>query len=221
MRLALALALVLPAWALAMMAPSVMLFGARLDEARAFAVDNAASRGWRILSVTSQGAVFEQILSGHEEDGQLVAERVLRIYADFAEDADGARVSLRAEEVEWPGTEDEWRTDVTLRYSDNLLKALASLRGKWDARRPSPIPGASRQPLMGHLTTESRQRAPIAVGVWAYAAERYAATRGCVLTARPTLLEGSGQGWEQHLVFCQDGSRMQVQCRYGDCTAHH
>ncbi|NEV63299.1 hypothetical protein [Thiorhodococcus minor] len=74
---------------------------------------------------------------------------------------------------------------------------------------------------MGRLTPESSRRASTAVGVWAYTAERYAMTRGCTLTERPTELEGSGQGWEQHLVFCQDGSHMRVQCRYGDCTAHH
>lgn len=197
-----------------------MLFGARLDDARAFAVDSAASRGWRILSATSGAAVFEQILAGHDEDGVLIAERVLRIYADFAEDSDGSRVSLRAEEVEWPGTENEWRSDVTEHYSENLMKALASLRGKWDARGTGPDRSTAIRPRMGHLTSESRQRAPATVGIWAYAAERYAMTRGCSLTEQATKLEGSGQGWEQHRVFCQNGVQMLVQCRYGDCTTH-
>ncbi|NEV64414.1 hypothetical protein [Thiorhodococcus minor] len=155
LRIAAVLALILPAWALAVMAPSIMLFGARLDEARAFAVDNAASRGWRILSVSSRSAVFEQILAGHDEGGSLIAERVLRIYADFAEDADGARVSLRAEEVEWPGGEDEWRTDVTGRYSDNLLRALASLRDKWDSRGPRPGPPGGPPPRNGRFAPQS------------------------------------------------------------------
>ena len=41
---------------------------------------------------------------------------------------------------------------------------------------------------------------------------------GCELTDRATHLESGGQDWEQHRVFCQDGTQILVQCRYGDCT---
>ncbi|MBK1722572.1 hypothetical protein CKO23_09965 [Thiocystis violacea] len=195
-----------------------MLFGANLNDARSFAVESAASRGWRILSVSTRSAVFEQILAGDDASGVLVAERLLRIYANFSEESDGARVTLRAEEVEWPGTEDEWRSDVTERYAENLDKALASLRGKWDTQRPGDNPSADARG-MGSLIGESTGASPGAGAHWAYAAERYAQSRGCVLTERVTQLASSGQDWEEHRVFCQDGSQILVQCRYGDCTS--
>ncbi|MBK1716936.1 hypothetical protein CKO27_04575 [Thiocystis violacea] len=201
--------------------PNVLLFGANLSDARSFAVENATSRGWRILTVASTSATFEQLLDGDEEEGVLVAERTLRVFADFSEEADGSRVSLRAEEVEWPGTEDEWRTDVTERYSDNLLRALASLRGKWEARHGDPAMGSTAAPPVGHLAPESTQPSAPRIGAWAYVAERYALGRGCELTDRATRLESSGQDWEQHRVFCRDGSDILVQCRYGDCAARH
>ena len=201
--------------------PGVLLFDAALSDARAFTVEIAASRGWSIPSVTSTTAVFEQVLEGEDVDGVMVAQRLLRIFADFAEESAGIRVSLRAEEVESPATDAEWMTDVTGRYADNLTNALSSLRARWDAQRTSPATPSSAQdavnmgrlaPLTGPMTSEP-------VGVWAYAAERYAQSRGCELTERSTQLEASGQGWEHHRVFCRKGSEIQVQCRDGDCTA--
>jgi hypothetical protein len=221
--LTLLLLLLLGACACAASQPSVLLFEANLGDARAFAVETASSRGWRVLSLTSSAAVFEQILEGDEEVGILVAERTLRVFADFVEESDGVRVSLRAEEVESPGTDDERLTDVTESYADNLANALASLRGKWDARRGGPAIDAEAHPsgIVGSLAPESSQASAPAVGDWAYAAERYAISRGCELTDRATQLESTGQGWEEHQVFCQDGSRMRVRCHHGDCTSSH
>ena len=204
-------------WARAGQAPQVLLFGATLDEARGFAVETASSRGWNILSVTSNTAVFEQSLDEAEEDSE--NRHLLRIYADFAEESSGVRVSLRAEEVERPDTPDEAMTDVTGRYGDNLANSLSSLRSKWDARRESP--GASPQPpvAMGKLSTSTDQTSGQPVGSWAYTAERYAASHGCELTDRPTQVAASGPGWEQHLVPCRNGTSLRVECRHGDCTS--
>lgn len=200
--------------------PQVLLFGATLEDARGFAVENASSRGWNILSVSSNTAVFEQSL---DEDGSEAPENhhLLRIYADFAEESSGVRVSLRAEEVEQADTAEETMTDVTGRYGDNLSNALSSLRGKWDARRESPgaTAGAQRPVAMGKLSAGTDPPNGRRIGVWAYNAERYAESRGCVLTDRPTQLAASGPDWEQHLVACRNGSSLRVECRHGDCTS--
>ena len=200
--------------------PGVLLFDAALSDARAFTVEIAASRGWSVPSVTSTTAVFEQILEGEDVDGVMVVQRLLRIFADFAEESAGIRVSLRAEEIEHPATDAEWMTDVTGRYADNLTHALASLRAKWDAQRAGPAkpPSAQNAINMGRLAPLTGPMTSAPVGTWAYAAERYAQSRGCELTERPTQLEANGQGWEHHRVFCRKGSAIRVQCRNGDCT---
>ncbi|WP_295405272.1 hypothetical protein [uncultured Thiocystis sp.] len=199
--------------------PAVLLVGATLSDARAFSVESAARRGWSIQEVTHGTALFEQVLEGDETDGTLVVQKLLRIRAAFDEESSGVRVSLSAEEVEWPLTDREWMTDVTGRYADNLTHALFSLRGKWDARHdaPSSLPLASSPPIMGDMTpSPSLSSRPI--GTWAYAAERYAQSRGCELSEQATQLESSGQEWEEHRVFCQDGSQIVARCRHGDCS---
>lgn len=200
--------------------PAVLLFGATLTDARAFAVEHAARRGWSIREVTANAALFEQVLDGEETDGILVVQRLLRIRADFAEESAGVRVFLRAEEVEWPETDREWMMDVTGRYADNLTNALSSLRGKWDAWREDAAgrPDAPSSPVRGGVPPDSSQMTAEPVGTWAYVAERYAQSRGCELTERATQLVSSGQNWEAHRVFCRDGSRISVRCRDGDCT---
>jgi len=211
-------------WAQAERLPQVLLFGAALDEARSFAVDTASSRGWNVLSVASSTAVFEQSLD-EDEGGEAENRHLLRIYADFAEETSGVRVSLHAEEVDQPvdapDTAEESMTDVTGRYGDNLSNALASLRSKWDSRRESP--GAATSPqrpsAMGRLSASADRPSGQRGGAWAYNAERYAESRGCELTERATQLAASGPDWEQHLVFCRNGSSLRVECRHGDCTS--
>lgn len=200
--------------------PNAFLFGASLSNARAFAVENAKRRGWSIQKVTASTALFEQILEGDETDGVLVVRRLLRVRAEFTEESAGIRVYLSAEEVEWPATDREWMSDVTERYTDNLMNALSSLRDKWDAQRddPASLPSSPSSLVTGKVDPGTGRMAPEAVGTWAYAAERYAQSRGCELTDRTTELESSGQDWEQHRVFCQDGTQIIVRCRYGDCT---
>ena len=200
--------------------PAVLLVGATLSDARAFSVESAARRGWSIQEVTHGTALFEQVLEGDETDGTLVVQKLLRIRAAFDEESSGVRVSLSAEEVEWPLTDREWMTDVTGRYADNLANALSSLRAKWDARRGdfAGLPNAPSSRFHGGVPPDSSRMAAEPIGTWAYAAERYAQSRGCELTERATQLESNGQDWERHWVFCRDGSRISVRCRYGDCT---
>ncbi len=191
-----------------------------MSDARSFAVEHAAQRGWSIPEVAASTAMFEQILEGEERDGIMVVQRLLRIRAEFAEESAGVRVYLQAEEVEWPATEREWMTDVTGRYADNLMNALSSLRGKWDARRDdsASVPQASSSLSTFPVRPGFERISPEPIGTWAYAAERYAQSRGCELTERATQLESRGQDWEQNRVFCQDGSQIIVRCRDGDCT---
>jgi hypothetical protein len=201
--------------------PGVLLYGATLTDARSFAVETAFSRGWTIRSVGPMTAVFEQTLEGEaEDDGSEVAERLLRVFAEFAEESSGVRVMLRAEEVELPDTPGERLSDVTARYTDNLSNALASLRNKWDAQRDRPAARSAPTAKMGTLNAESDAMNSNPIGAWAYAAEQYAKSRGCELGERPTLLEASEHDWERHRVFCQNGREMLVQCRYGDCTTN-
>ncbi|EGV30598.1 hypothetical protein ThidrDRAFT_2557 [Thiorhodococcus drewsii AZ1] len=202
-------------------APDVLLFGADLGEARSFTVDSAASRGWSVRAVAPTQAVFEQTLVGDENQGILTIEKLLRIVAAFREESAGVRVDLRALEIDWPETEEERMTDVTDRYRDNLGHALASLRAKWDARRED---GAGARPAeQGETPGRFTPATPTsgASGTWSYAAERYAISRGCELTDRPTQLLASGPDWERHRVFCLGGSEVSVDCHYGDCTSSH
>ncbi len=209
--------------------PSVLLFSATLDEARDFAVATASARGWSVARVGLNEAVFEQLLDddedvdadvgdhggdrrGGEADDRLPARRLIRIVAQFSEEAAGTRVLLRAHELETAQT-GEWTTDVTERYAENLDNALSSLRSKWDGHR-DPLGSGSQD--AAPITPGPRGAASI--GIWAYYAERYAESRGCELTHRGALLESSGPHWEQHRVDCRDGRSLRVLCDQGDCT---
>ncbi|WP_232424252.1 hypothetical protein [Imhoffiella purpurea] len=204
---------------LALSPPDMLLFDASLGEARSFTVESAADRGWTIRSVAPTQAIFEQTLVGSEDQGILTIEQLLRIFAEFREESTGVRVYLRAQEVDWPETDEERMTDVTDRYRDNLMRALASLRAKWDAQREGDgiaPPAGTRDP--GRVVSAAPLRSG-ASGVWSYAAEHYAISRGCELTDRPTQLMASGPDWERHGVFCADGTQVGVECRHGDCTS--
>lgn len=202
-------------------APSVLLFGASLTAARDFAVTVAADRGWRVLAIAPAGATFEQTLEETDSDLGPAPARAIRVYADFAEESDGIRVSLHAEEWGAPGTDEEWMTDVTGTYGENLSNALSSLRAKWDAgsvestgdtagrgsRLPSGAGDAARSP------PDYRS-----VGTWAYYAEDYARDQGCELTDVGAVLESAGPEWELHRIDCRDGRKIRVRCSHGDCT---
>jgi hypothetical protein len=204
-----------------MQEPSVLLFGATLDQARELAVSAATAKDWRLLSSTPAGAAFEQTLEDAEVEQGSAPLRVIRIFVRFEWESAGVRVLLRAEEIEMPGSEREWMTDVTARYGDNLTNALSSLRANWDAAASRGAANAGY--LRGQdIVPESVQpQYPSAfprVGTWAYYAESYAQSRGCALTDTGAELEAAGQDWEQHLVGCRDGRHMRVHCRYGECT---
>jgi hypothetical protein len=202
-------------------APGVLLFGATPDAARDFAVASAQARGWSITGVGPTKAEFEQVLDEGDPDDTFAVRRLIRISARFAEETGGTRVLLHAREVLASATGDEWTTDVTERYAENLENALTSLRSKWDGRRAADPIGA--QTYAAPATTpeeESGSRAHAEpVGTWAYYAERYAESRGCELTDAETVLEATGAEWEQHRVTCRDGRVLRVHCRRGDCTS--
>ncbi|MFD2110260.1 hypothetical protein [Thiorhodococcus fuscus] len=201
-------------------APGVLLFGADLGEARNFTVESATSRGWSVRAVAPTQAVFEQTLVGEEHQGVLTIEKMLRIFAAFREESAGVRVELHAQEIDWPETEEERMTDVTDRYRANLGHALDSLRANWDARRDGTgTRPAERGETPGRITPIAPTSG--ASGTWSYAAERYAISRGCELTDRPTQLLASGPDWERHRVFCIGGTQVSVDCHYGDCTSSH
>jgi hypothetical protein len=201
--------------------PGVLLFGATPEQARDFAIASAYRRGWSVPEVGATTAGFEQVLEESDPDDPLAERHVIRISASFVEETAGTRVLLRAREVRISATGDEWSTDVTERYAENLGNALSSLRKHWDEQR-EPAGVLPREPdRSSALRPESpdSQAGTVAVGTWAYYAERYAESRGCLLTDTGTLLEASGPEWEQHRVKCRDGRSLSVYCRFGDCTA--
>lgn len=119
--------------------PTVLLFGANLEEIRGLAVDSALWRGWRLISLAPDSAAFEQTLEEAPDDATHPA-RVIRVLARFQDESGGVRVQLGAEEIEAPGTSEERSTDVTGRYGLNLTNALNSLRARWDNWHPALTP---------------------------------------------------------------------------------
>jgi hypothetical protein len=202
--------------------PTVLLFGARLEQARSLAVDSALARGWRLVATAAESVTFEQTLEEDPEEDAAGPSRVIRVLARFGEEADGVRIELSAHEVESPGLAGEWSADVTDRYGLNLANALSSLRARWDTHRSAPpVPWSHEAPIgRGQAPPSSYpDAAPGSVGTWAYYAEQYARSRGCVLADSGATLESAGAEWERHRVPCQDGSWVHVYCRFGDCTA--
>lgn len=196
-----------------------LLFGATLTEARDFAVDSASARGWTVSALGWTSAEFEQLLETPDIHDPNAPRRLIRISASFSEEAVGTRVELSAREVERPSPDQEWSSDVTERYGQNLMNALDSLRAKWDQRRE----GAESAPRFdpGHAgpfeTQTHSSRAPL--GTWAYYAEHYAASRGCELDGAGAVLLASQADWEQHRVLCRDGRSFDVECHLGECAS--
>jgi hypothetical protein len=201
--------------------PSVLLYGASLGQTRELAIKSALARGWRLVSIAPDGVAFEQTLEEADEEEGPGPSRVIRVFARFSPEGGGIRVQLSAEEVESPGGPDERSADVTDRYGLNLANALSSLRARWDTRLPAPATWTDRPPGVGASPPRWPDRAePLGpVGTWAYYAEDYAQSRGCVLTDSGARLESAGSDWERHRVPCQDGRLLHVYCHLGDCTA--
>ena len=202
--------------------PTVLLYRASLEQARSLAVDSALARGWRLVATAAESVTFEQTLEEGPGEGAPEPLRVIRVLAHFSDEGDGVRIQLSAQEVESPGREGERSSDVTDRYGLNLANALSSLRARWDSHRSAPpVPSFREVPIDRGLSppVPHRDAAPGAVGTWAYYAEQYARTRGCVLADSGARLESAGAEWERHRVPCQDGSWVGVYCRFGDCTA--
>jgi hypothetical protein len=213
--------------AIAALGPSALLYGATLEQARDLAVSSALERGWRLVSSASDSATFEHTLEGGDDTGTAAAEapashRVIRVRAQFSREAGGVRVRLSADEITSPGQPEERSADVTDQYGLNLANALSALRERWDGRRPPPAAPTTEMGLPGSDTPRPGpdvSQSSGVVGTWAYYAERYAESQGCVLAASGARLESAGAEWERHRVPCQDGTWLHVYCRFGDCTA--
>lgn len=203
--------------------PTVLLFGANLDQARSFAVDSAREHGWRLVSMMQEAVIVEQVLEESPQEDRAPL-RVIRVRARFTDEGAGVRVELSAAEVESPGRPEEWSEDVTDRYGLNLANALSSLRTHWDERRSPSSPGTGdpapvRYPTPAPpapTTDPTGNGGP--VGTWAYYAERYAEGVGCVLAEGGARLEAAGADWERHRVPCRNRAAVRVHCRFGDCT---
>jgi len=78
-------------------------------------------------------ASFEQTLNGSVVDGDSTTPRAIRVFARFDEESNAIKALLRAEEVEDPGSAIEWMADMTVRFGDNLTRALSRLRSSWEA----------------------------------------------------------------------------------------
>lgn len=213
----------------AVQAPSVLLFGATLSAARDFTVALARDRSWRVLDIGPAGATFEQTLEATGFDDGATQSRAIRVYAVFAEESNGVRISLHAEEWEALGTGQDWMTDVTADYAQNLSRALSSLRSKWDARATIPAVGPEYAPSGGVPDRTGTVAPPRPdpnptpsdyrpLGTWAYQAEAYAGDQGCELGDTGAVLEQAGPDWEQHRIDCRDGRAIRARCSYGDCT---
>jgi hypothetical protein len=83
--------------------PTVLLYGARLEQARSLAVESALARGWRLVATAAESVTFEQTLEEDAEEDAAGPSRVIRVLAHFREEADGVRIQLSAQEVESPG----------------------------------------------------------------------------------------------------------------------
>ncbi|MGE5155005.1 MAG: hypothetical protein ACM3ST_13445 [Bdellovibrio bacteriovorus] len=201
--------------------PSILLYGAGLDQTREFAIESALARGWRLIWVAPEGVAFEQTLEEADEAEGSGPSRVIRVFASFSAEGGGVRVQLRAEEFESPGGPEERSADVTDRYGLNLANALSSLRARWDTRPASGGHASEPSPGVGERAPRRPEgTAPLGpVGTWAYYAEDYAQSRGCALTDSGARLDSAGADWERHRVPCQDGRVLRVYCYLGDCTA--
>lgn len=104
--------------------PGVLLYGATMEQARDFAIETAYRRGWSVPAVSATTAGFEQVLEESDPDDPLASRHLIHISASFVEETAGTRVLLRAREVRVSSTGEEWSTDVTERYAENLGNAF-------------------------------------------------------------------------------------------------
>jgi hypothetical protein len=201
--------------------PTVLLYGANLDQGRDFAISSALERGWHLVSLAPDEVTFEQDLEGSEGADAPGPSRLIRVFARFSRESGGIRVQLTAKEIESPGRAEERSSDVTDRYGLNLANALSSLRARGDSGLPAAAPWAGDPPpTQGAVSSGLHETEPLGpMGTWAYYAESYAESRGCLLSDSGARLESAGADWERHGVHCEDGRVLQVYCRFGDCTA--
>jgi len=149
--------------------PSVFLAGANVPRAKALALDAALLKGWRVAESEPDHVVFEILLDTPASSGPpaVAAGRLappphtlLRIRADFSATDNGVTTALRAEEIWYAGTAEQWSDDVTTQYRANLMNALTSLRSQWAGLAPTePAPRAPRRTFLQRLLPYGRSQA--------------------------------------------------------------
>lgn len=197
--------------------PSVLIENSTASRIKGLALDTALARGWKLVDSASRWAIFETPLDQPASDGPGGIEppdtTELRIRVSFEQLTAGALVSIKAEEIWWSGTANEWRTDVTRLYQENLQDALASLQQRWTSFvATSPV-----FPEAVVATDATFGDRP--VGLWAYYAERYASAAGCNLDDRGATLVSTSGNAELHRVFCTERSPVTVQCDANGCRS--
>lgn len=199
--------------------PSVYLDQANVPRAKALALDAALMKGWRVVVSGMDHSVFETLIEEEPDGGEPIAV-LLRIRADFVPAGGGVRVALTATEIRSPGTQVEYRRDVTEDYRANLHNALASLRGQWEdfalgGRRTAVQPGSER-------AARSPESARVPLGHWTYEAEQFATRQGCQVSEQGAVLLGGRVrdqmlDHETHRVICENRSAMLVRCDGEGC----
>lgn len=191
--------------------PSIRLPGAHLDEAYRLAVASGRRHGWAVIEVDRRTAIFEKAAGGADPRPGAGVTTLVRVRADFARTETDTLVRLRAEQIDALDAERPRSTDVTERYRDNLMRALRSLRARWQQRSRASAPAT--EPPRPPASDQRR------LGTWAYYAERYAEERGCRLAEQGAVLLSTSNQAELHRVHCQSGQTMRISCRHGECRA--
>ena len=192
--------------------PSIRLPGAHLDAVQRLAVEAGRRHGWSVIETNRGAAVFEKIASGPGPQPGAGITTLVRVRADFIRAGTDTLVQLRAEQIDALDARRQGTTDVTERYRDNLMRALRSLRARWQGRaRTAPPPNEPTRPS----PSDHQPR----LGTWAYYAERHAQERGCRLAEQGAVLLSANNETELHRVHCQSGRTIRVSCQHGECRA--
>lgn len=189
--------------------PNLWLQGAEIETVRQLAMASASQRGWSIMPHTGTRIAFERSVAGSVADLPPGSQALLRITADLRSDQDHVVVTLQAQLIEGSGGLGERPRDVTSRYHEQLEKALSSLHDRWAS---SPM---RRDPQAPDQATGGPDQ--VALGTWAYYAERHAQAHGCQLGDTGAVLVSADSETELHRVNCRNGNSLWIRCHLGEC----
>ena len=148
---------------------------------------------------------------------QAWTEDVTRLYGDHLQRA------LRSLQQRW----EQFNASSTALAASRPTPAASTERTTRSAAGPAPKPatkpplapqpGRPRQPHERASSWQDLDDAPI--GLWAYYAERYAQSQGCLLHDRGAVLAQALQADEIHRVYCANRAPVMVRCNQLDCRA--